>query len=170
MTLTLVLIVVSVAAGGDPDGEKAVQALENADPAVRWDDRAIVLAELTGDASKDGVFRGRTPDGGVAIGIVKGPIKANSQTWEIRIPVGRAGQDSLCAADVQITVEVPRPPLDGLGCGGRGPPAACSGLLAAVAWSKKKPEAVGLRIDDGKCDAFHVYWNPIMSKFDWWRL
>ena len=33
----------------------------------------------------------------------------------------------------------------------------------------KSDRTIGLRISDGECDDFHIYWNHDRQSIDWWR-
>lgn len=98
--------------------------------------------------------------------IVKDSARNVTLTAEIKLPNGikkeslkfyvdRGKQDGFCSWPVELIAE----PLD------YDPDPAVGPLQGYV----KSDRTVGLRISDGECDDFHIYWNHVSQSIDWWR-
>jgi hypothetical protein len=98
--------------------------------------------------------------------IVKNSARNVTLTAEIKLPSGikkdslkfyidSGKQDGFCSWPVELTPE----PLD------YDPDPDIGPLQGYV----KSDRAVGLRISDGDCDDFHIYWNHDRQNIDWWR-
>jgi hypothetical protein len=100
------------------------------------------------------------------VNIVKDSARNVTLTAEIKLPNGikkeslkfyvdRGKQDGFCGWPVELIAE----PLD------YDPDPAVGPLQGYV----KSDRTVGLRISDGECDDFHIYWNHVSQSIDWWR-
>ena len=154
--LALVLCVSLGCAGGrapSPRGPSlrpvtALDALELREPGTDWERKSLLEADLDQDGGKDFALLGRHKDGFV-VGIVRGPVRAESQTWTLDFP-WHGGEDALCSKHAKIVLE----------------------SLA----ENEGPEAdhprqgLGINLSDDLCDAFHIYWSSRKQRFEWWRL
>jgi hypothetical protein len=118
------------------------------EPGTRWDSRSLLQGDLDLDGTQDYALAG-TRDDQFVVGIVQGPVKTDSRAWTLAFPWD-GQEDALCSKNAKITLE----PLEE----NEGP----------------KPEhprkGLGLNLYDGECDAFHIYWNPQVKDFEYWRL
>jgi hypothetical protein len=98
--------------------------------------------------------------------IVKNSARNVTLTAEIKLPNGikkeslnffvdRGKQDGFCGWPVELIAE----PLD------YEPDPAVGPLQGYV----KSNRTIGVRISDGRCDDFHIYWNQDRQGIDWWR-
>jgi hypothetical protein len=126
----------------------ALDVLKLKEPGTRWDPRSQIQGDLDLDGTPDYALAG-TQDDQFVVGIVRGPLAANSQAWTLAFPWD-SEEDALCSKNAKITLE----PLEE----NEGP----------------KPEhprkGLGINLHDGECDAFHIYWNPKSKDFEYWRL
>ena len=113
-------------------------------PEANWNTEPYLAADITGDGEDELILVGR---GGsdVFIGVVPPKFDATSRAWFVRLGVAADKQDALCDSKVTLTAEQPASP-------------------AVTAKGAR-----GVRIDDGKCDAFHLFWDPAGEKLRWWR-
>lgn len=113
-------------------------------PDANWGTDPYLAADLNGDGEEELVLVGR---GGsdVFIGVAPAKPDATSRAWMVRFGVAANRQDALCGSDVTLAAETPEPP-------------------AVTAKGAR-----GVRVDDGECDAFHIYWDPTGEKLRWWR-
>ena len=127
-------------------------------------------ADLDADGTDDLAVLGKAGDD-VALGIVSGPVGKDSRRWLMRFPVATNRQDALCSAPVALAPEALGLPVADMGCGVDSNDDRCRALkerqarLQAVAAKGGR----GIRIEDGKCEAFHVYWDGAEQKVRWWR-
>jgi hypothetical protein len=126
-------------------------------------------ADVTGDSIADVVVPGKDTER-VFVGVVEGPVRAGSRAWSLAFHVGKQTQDSLCGSLVNLNAEDPRLPLAELGCGAAAQGGRCADYKAADQWLRDHSSARGIRVDDGMCDSFHVYWDSNKSALGWWRL
>ncbi len=151
-----------------PSAPDPTEALRAAAPDVTWQPLPVLAADLTGDGVTDQVYRGRT-GGAVVLGLIAGPTTRPGPVRLIRLPVRPHAPGSLCRAEVTLTAETVHPPLAKLGCQGAGQAPGCTGVVAGARFARAHPSLRGVRVDDGRCPAFHVYWDPTASTFAWWR-
>ncbi|MFH1016810.1 MAG: hypothetical protein V1798_01350 [Pseudomonadota bacterium] len=85
--------------------------------------------------------------------------------------VGKQSTDSFCGREISATLEEPSLPLEEWGCTSSSQNHNCGELIEASGIIQKAAERgmKGLRLDDGKCDAFHIYFDPIAKSFNYWR-
>lgn len=122
--------------------------LKAREPGTEWRQGNSLEADLDQDGVKDFAFTGIRHDR-FLVGIVQGPVKADSQVWTLDFP-WHGGEDGLCSKEARITLE----PLEE----NEGPT------------SKGPRKGLGINLHDDLCDAFHIAWNPDDHKFEWWRL
>lgn len=129
----------------------ALDALKLKDPVTQWNAKSLIQGDLDLDGTPDYALAGTQGDRFV-VGIVQGPVtggRANSQVWTLEFPWD-GDEDALCSKDAKITLERleenegPKPEHPGKG--------------------------LGINLNDGECDAFHIYWNPKSKNFEYWRL
>lgn len=152
--LLVVLCLLAACAGREPEPRtgasprSALEVLKLKEPGTQWDARSRIQGDLDLDGTPDYAFAGTRGDRFV-VGIVQGPLKADSRAWTLDFPWD-GEEDALCSKNAKITLE----PLEE----NEGP----------------KPEhpkkGLGINLQDGECDAFHIYWNPKLKDFEYWRL
>jgi hypothetical protein len=138
-----------------PSTATALSVLRRSDPRTEWNAASEVRGDLDGDGVPDYALRGLRKDR-VIVGIVHGPLGPRSKTWLLDFSWGKGTQDSLCSRDAKIVLEQ----LD-------------ESALAGAKPAGRRPSDTGgqgISLYDDRCDAFHIYWSPDESKFDWWRL
>jgi len=133
----------------------ALALLHQRDPQTAWEPVSEVRADLDQDGVADYALRGLRKDR-VMVGIVKGPLTAQSRTWLLPFTWGKESQNSLCSSKVKIEAE----DLDDSATAGAKP----------ARNPHKGVKGKGLSLYDDRCDAFHIYWSAEERKFDWWRL
>jgi hypothetical protein len=148
---------------------QAIAALDRAFPNFVWERAGAIAADVTGDATAELIIPGKSGERFV-VGIVEGPVSAGSRVWLLAFDVGKQTQDSLCGTAVTLSAEEPRLPLAELGCGVGVEGDGCTDYRAIHEWFRDHVAAHGIRVDDGMCDSFHLYWHSAKSTFDWWRL
>jgi hypothetical protein len=119
-------------------------------PGAEWEKKSLLEADLDQDGRKDYVLLGRHK-GDFVVGIVKGPVRADSQTWMLDFP-SHGGEDALCSKHVKMALES----------------LADSENQGPEADQPRKGQ--GINLSDDLCDAFHIYWSPRKQDFAWWRL
>jgi hypothetical protein len=151
-SLLLILALVCAACAGAPSSRHprtALDILHQRDPAVQWNGRNLVEADLDHDGAPDYALTGTSKDR-VVVGIVRGPVAMGTPVWTLEFPWSGGGEDALCSRDAKIAAE----PLDDEAESRTGHPV----------------KGTGLNLHDDRCDAFHIFWNPEKKKFEWWRL
>jgi hypothetical protein len=140
---------------GRPGAPTALALLQQSDPKASWEAASQVRADLDLDGVADYALRGLRKDR-VVVGIVKGPLAADSRTWVLAFPWGKKTEGSLCSKKVKIELE----DLDDSATAGAKP----------AGTTRRKGKGKGISLYDDRCDAFHIYWDADGQKFDWWRL
>jgi hypothetical protein len=133
----------------------ALALLRQRDPQTAWEPVSEVRADLDHDGVADYALRGLRKDR-VVVGIVQGPLTADSRTWLLPFAWGKENQNALCSSKVKIEAE----DLDDSATAGAKP----------ARTPHKGAKGKGLSLYDDRCDAFHIYWSAEERKFDWWRL
>jgi len=126
------------------DGQRALKVLESLEPKTSWRPETLLKGDFDCDGSKDYAFGGQKANRYI-IGILKGPVKANSKHWVISFKSGKESQNSLCSLDARINLES-RKDL------------------------KTRHKCKGIKLHDDLCDSFHIYWKKLMGRFVWSRL
>jgi hypothetical protein len=152
------------------DRQNAVELLWQRFPEVTWGPDPYASADLDADGTEDLILVGRAGED-VVVGMLSGPVGKESRRWTMKFPVAANRQDALCSAQVTLSPETPGLPLAEMGCGTDSNDERCRALkdrntrLQAVAAKGGR----GVRIEDAKCDAFHIYWDGAEQKLRWWR-
>ena len=149
LLLLLCLAGAACATGHRGTPRTAVDLLQRREPAVEWNDRSLIEADLDQDGVPDYAVTGLRKDR-VVVGLVHGPLTAGSPAWTLEFPWKGGGEDALCSRDARIAPE----PLDDEATTRAGHPV----------------KGTGINLHDDRCDAFHIFWNPEKKKFEWWRL
>jgi len=76
---------------------------------------------------------------------------AGPQTLEFGVASG--AQDAVCALPVALSTS----------------PSSCDADGRALPGCVAMPGTLHLSIDDGACDAIHLYWNHDAGRMAWWR-
>ncbi len=142
--------------------------LSLASPGVQWDAARSLSVDVDGNGQQDVVAVG-TKGNAVVIGTVFGPVSADSKTSVLAFSVGAKTQDSLCSPDVGLALEDPRLPIAEWGCDESVAKPECASARANDEWLRAHELARGVSVDDGKCDALHLYWDATKSSMSWWR-
>ena len=127
--------------------------------------------DLNGDHVADSILVEISNDW-VKLRIEDGASKSLILDYEFAID---GSQEGFCNKrsykDFKVTAETPELPLDEWGCGGNDHPDECEvwrknsvRLLEAAKLGLK-----GLKLDDGSCDAFHLFWDFEAGELSWWR-
>jgi hypothetical protein len=115
-------------------------------PEVVWKTESLLTADFNRDGQSDYVLGG-VKDDRFIVGILSGPLTSRSKSWFIEFS---REQNSLCSLDAVIKLEALNEDVVGHAPG--------SGT-----------EKVGIELQNGECDSFHIYWDPKTRKFTWWR-
>ncbi len=134
---------------------------------MAWESSARLVGDVDGDGVADQVFVGRRPASFI-IGVVKGPASAKSGTWVFEFPIAPDAQNDVTTADMAVSFEKPVPYTEAE-VPAPGKDAAGSRLRAALEDAAKRGMKA-IIMSDGRTDPFHIYWNPITRRFEWWRV
>jgi hypothetical protein len=127
-----------------------VDLLKSREAKVRWIANTLLNGDFDYDGIGDHAVLGRKGPLAV-VGIVKGPVNAETAHWTLEFAEGQA-QDSLCSvASARIRVERLNPEE-----------VAGTGQLPVT--------SRGINLFDDSCDSFHIYWDSKAKRFSWWRL
>lgn len=156
-TLVLILALcgcVACAGSGDPKTpaeskpKTALEMLRLRAPGVQWDAASQQKADFDQDGQQDAAFLGFLKDKAV-VGIVQGPMTSRRRISTLEFHWGGGGQGDLCSKEVGIDLE----------------------RLEELESPEEVPvKGIGVNLHDDRCDAFHIYWDPVKQRFDWWRL
>lgn len=149
--VTLCAIFASVGATADDAANApAVSALRIAQPSVRWDERSVVVADITCDGKPDRIAVGYGKDNNVWVGLVHG----GTRPVTMQFPVGREHSTSFCSTPVRLEAS----------------PLACSDEdVGALSGCKEVKGCSAFSAVDDSCDSFHFYWTASRNKLVWWR-
>lgn len=138
-----------------------VAGLRNVEPSISWDSTSIVTGDFNGDGVADVALAGTKPDSAF-LGIVAG-ASTSSKHWILRFPVDAGSQGGVCEGGLELSREsLVRSDDKEL--------VSELGFAEIAARLDRLPtETHGLRFGSGGCDKFHVYWDPAIPDFDWWR-
>lgn len=144
-------------AGGAPPPRRpsagpaaALDVLAAREPETKWKKKSLLKADLDQDGVEDLALLGVRADDFV-VGIVKGPLKADSRIWTLDFPV-TGGEDALCSKRAKIALE------------------SLAEAETEGPEADHPREGMGINLSDDLCDAFHIYWSPQRKRFEWWRL
>ena len=150
--------------------QNAAELLWQRFPEAKWGPDPYASADFDADGTEDLVLVGRAGED-VVIGMLAGPVGKDSRRWMMRFPVAPNRQDALCGTQVTLAPEMPGLPLAEMGCGVDSNDDRCRGLkerntrLQSLAGKGGR----GVKLEDPKCDAFHIYWDGAEQKLRWWR-
>ena len=144
------------AAAQDPKGVgSAIAVLHTTKPAVAWDAKTAVSADVTCDGKPDTVVIGYEKKEVVWLGVVPGSDKNRaSSPITMSFLIGKHTQDSFCSIPVQIET---------------GPIECNDEELGALPGCKRVKGCSDFSMVDTDCDSFHFYWNSSRKKLAWWR-
>ncbi|HEX6900506.1 MAG TPA: hypothetical protein VF789_12355 [Thermoanaerobaculia bacterium] len=126
----------------------ALEMLRDRASGVQWDAASQRKADFDQDGQQDAAFLGFRKDKAV-VGIVQGPMTSRRRISLLEFDRGGGGQDDLCSEKVGIDLE----------------------RLEELESPEEVPvKGIGVNLHDDRCDAFHIYWDPVNRRFDWWRL
>jgi len=139
-----------------PVPNSAIAVLHTAKPAVGWDAKTAVSADVTCDGKPDTVVIGYEKKKEVAwLGVVPGSDKNRaSRPITMSFLVGKHTQDSFCSLPVQIKT---------------GPIECDDNELGALPGCKRVKGCSDFSIVDTDCDSFYFYWDSSHKKLAWWR-
>jgi len=123
-------------------GMAALDLLRQREPDTEWASASLIAADLDQDGTEDYAMTGSRGDK-VFVGIVHGPVTESCRHWTLEFP-SDGTQDALCSRDATIQIEKIE--------------------------EEGSPARPGINLHDGKCDAFHIFWDPEQKTYDWWRL
>lgn len=126
----------------------AVLILAAADTLVRWDATSALAGDVDCDGVADSAFVGKSP-AEVHVGLVLGATK---RPEILQFGANPGVQDAVCDVNAKLTFEsIDYDDEDGM-----------EGF-------ERSAVCKGLRLDDGKCDAIHMYWNHRAQGLGWTR-
>lgn len=129
----------------------ALSLLRSHEPNITWNARTLLKADFDFDGVDDYVLGGRT---GVryVVGVVKGPVTAQSKHWTLAFSADPGDQGSLCSVST-ARIELEHLEDD------------------EVEGASKLPlNSRGINLSDGACDSFHIHWDRKGNRFVWCRL
>lgn len=127
---------------GAPKRLTAFDILRQREPDTEWDSGSLLKADLDQDGKQDYVCSGIRGDRFV-VGIVQGPLGESCRHWTLEFPWDGT-QDALCSRKARIELEEIE--------------------------EEGEPSRPGINLHDDQCDAFHIFWDPELRTYDWWRL
>ena len=140
----------SPAVASETANASAISTLGKAQPSVRWDEKSVVVADITCDGKPDQIAVGYGQDESVWVGL----IQRGGHPITMQFPVGKHSQNSLCSTPVHLETS-------SLVCSDEemGDLPGCKEVKGCSAFS----------VVDDSCDSFHFYWNASRKKLVWWR-
>ena len=155
MICTLVLVGMVAAASqslsGSASSRTALDRLSAAVPAVQWDAKSGLRADLDCDGRVDQAFLGRN-SGRVYVGVVRA---AATKPEILDFAVDAGIQEAICAEPARLVVEsLDYDPTDAVG---------------QVDGFRRSRTCRGLELSGGECDSIHLFWNHASKSLDWWR-
>ena len=163
----------SPAQSADAGAPDPIELLSRLRADVQWERDSLLLGEVTLDREIDAVALGLKGNS-VFVGIVAGPFTRASKHWILEIGTNSQSQDGLCGSqqDARLQLEKLSIPEDApKGCDQAEVARECRRwrqtaqlvYLAAARGSK------GINLGDGKCDSFHIYFDPVRRQPTWSR-
>jgi len=140
----------SAVAAGETASASAISTLRKAQPSVRWDEKSVVVSDITCDGRPERIAVGYGKDESVWVGF----IQRGARPITMQFPVGRHSQNSLCSTPVRLETS-------SLVCSDEemGNLPGCKEVKGCSAFS----------VVDDSCDSFHFYWNTSRKELVWWR-
>jgi len=165
---------VASAQSADAGAPDPVELLSRLRGDVQWERDSVLLGEVTLDREIDAVVLG-LKGSSVLVGILAGPFTRFSKYWILELATNSQSQEGLCGSqeDARLRLEKLTIPEEApKGCDQaevarecrRWRQAAQLVYLAAARGSK------GINLGDGKCDSFHIRFDPVRREPTWSRL
>jgi len=121
---------------------------------VAW--KLAIAIDVNCDSIRDYVFVAKDHRYYYAAAAVA-PFSDSVVATYVTFPLGGDSQDALCAEPSELQEEaLDADIVDSLGSEPEG-------------WTQSQ-SCKGLRLEAGDCDSFHLYWNAVQKRIDWWRL
>lgn len=151
----LLLWFCSINAMASDSVEQAAGILGRSEPDVVWDTESAKVADVTCDGIADTVMAGYQGRDIVTIGMVPGGDKDRVAVPTVMtFSVGEMAQDSFCGTPVWIETS----------------PIQCRDEeYGDLPGCREVKGCNDFSLADGKCDAFHFYWDSERKGIVWWR-
>jgi hypothetical protein len=143
LTATLAAAQISKAKGATRD-------LQKSRPAVSWNEKSAVTADVTCDGHIDRIVLG-SEKGRVVIAVVSGGPTKKTQVF--RFPIRPDTQDGFCAPPSRISIA----------------PLNCETEAGTLDGCRPFKECREFTVDDDDCDPFNFYWDALKKTIRWWR-
>lgn len=148
-----VLALVGAALASDVPGPDALlDRLRHEHHGVRWDPDSGVAADLDGDGRADAAVLGVAGER-VIVAVGTTPIGVEMRVQYLEFPVSGSAALGVCRLPVRLVRE----------------PQACALDDAPLPGCRMLPGAAGLALEDGECDAVHLYWDHDAQRVAVWR-
>lgn len=135
--------------------ERALVVLERAEPAhVMW--KHLRSFDVNCDGMKDEVFTA-VGHARFYVGVVVGSGTVKARQSVVSFELSGDSQSSFCGKFESLTPEPLTPEI-----------AETAGEVPDGYRAGKGCE--GLKLVTGECDSFHLFWNHVDNRLDWWRL
>jgi hypothetical protein len=129
----------------------AVSELQKAHPAVKWNSKAAIVADVTCDGKPDTTVVLGSEKNTVVVGVVSGEHSTKAQL--LSFPIRRDTQDGFCTFPTRIEIS----PLD------------CDTEGGALPGCKPIKGCQAFTVIDDECDSFNFYWDSSRKSVAWWR-
>jgi len=145
------------AAADDAIVVRGIEVAERNFPEAAWDPTRALVGDFNCDGAADMIALGWAPASAAAPGLVREALLV-SVAWPtadrtdvnlLRLTIGLEAGRGLCAPEAGLLAE-PLPPV-----------------LAAD--ERVAASCTAVRVEDGRCPAIHVAWNPTDQTPIWWR-
>lgn len=149
----------------------ALALLGTQNPSVVWEHAPRLDGDVDGDGSPDLVFVGHLP-AAVLIGVVTGSASAATNSWVLPLQLSAGAQDGIGKSNPSVSFEMPVGAYGAASlCESQPTTESCSAeLRLKTALGKAATRGMkGIAISDNASDPFHVYFNPVTRRFEWWR-
>jgi hypothetical protein len=133
---------------------KAEQALRAARPGLTW--RYEQSIDVDCDGRRDEVFTAQDATQYYVVAVVVGKA-GKPKISVLQFQLSGSSQDSFCGPPEPL-----QPESLNYDSGEE--------LGATPEGFRRSARCKGLRLIAGECDSFHLYWNHVAGKLDWWRL
>lgn len=128
----------------------AVNELRKLHPAVKWNSKSAIVADVTCDGKPDTVILGLEKNQ-VVVGMVSAAFPNKTQV--LSFPVTASSQDGFCAFPTRIEIS----PLD------------CKSDTRVLPGCKAVKACHAFTVIDNECDPFNFYWDSSRKSLAWWR-
>jgi hypothetical protein len=121
---------------------------------IQW--QAADSIDFNCDLARDHVFVG-SDTSHYYVALIVTPLSKDSVATYVKFVLAGDSQDALCGTTPSLHPEsLDADLLEILGAEPEG-------------WRRTRM-CLGMRLESGDCDSFHLYWNKEQAKLDWWRL